>query len=125
MRVARLGPILLFLDTAPVIYFVDRNPAYVAVADDIFQRIDSGLLQGATSPVTLAECLIMPVRLGLIQPQQDFADVLVQGANMTFVPLNAAIARNTAQLRVKYNLCLADAFQVAAALAGGCGALLN
>jgi predicted nucleic acid-binding protein len=77
----------LFLDTAPVVYFVERNPAYVAVADDIFQRIDSGLLQGVTSPVTLAECLIMPLRLGLIQAQQDFADVIVQGANMTFVPL--------------------------------------
>src|SRR5207245_11339258 len=106
-----------FLHTPPLNYIVQRNPAYFAVAYDICQRIDSCLRQGATSPVTLAECLIMPVRLGLIQPQQDFADVLVQGANMTFVPLDAAIARNTAELRVKYNLGLADAFQVAAALA--------
>src|SRR5437879_1516939 len=81
--------------------------------------------RGGLPGATFAECLIMPVRLGLLQPQQDFADVLVQGANMTFVPLDAAIARNTAELRVKYNLGLADAFQLAAALASGCGALLT
>jgi hypothetical protein len=32
----------MFLDTAPVIYFVERNPTYAALVDNIFNRIDSG-----------------------------------------------------------------------------------
>jgi predicted nucleic acid-binding protein len=115
----------LFIDTAPVVYYIERNPIYAAVADDIFDRIDAGTLQGVTSPVTLAECLIVPIRLALTQIQHDFTDLLVHGANMVFVPLDAGIAGRTAELRAKYNLGLSDAFQVAAALAAGCQAFLT
>ncbi len=48
----------LFLDTAPVIYYVERHPAYFNRVSPIFDRIDSGLLTAVTSPVTLAECLV-------------------------------------------------------------------
>jgi predicted nucleic acid-binding protein len=115
----------LFLDTAPVIYYVERNPAYLARVDDLFDRIDAATLHAVTSPITLAECLVVPIRQGLTQAQQDFTDVLVSGANVTFQPLEDATARQAADLRVRYNLGLLDAFQVAAALAGGCDAFLT
>jgi predicted nucleic acid-binding protein len=115
----------LFLDTAPVVYYVERNPTYSARADEIFDRIDAGSLQGVTSGVTLAECLVGPVHSGLAQVQRDFIDVIVGGANTTFVALDATIAQSAAELRVKYGLGLADAFQIAAAIASGCGAFLT
>jgi predicted nucleic acid-binding protein len=119
------GVTRLFLDTGPVIYYVERNPAYTALVDDIFDRIDRGTLSAATSPVTLAECLVMPIRQGLSQAEQDFIDLIVSGVNVSFVALDDAIARRAAQLRAGYNLTLADAFQVGAALAAGCDALLT
>jgi predicted nucleic acid-binding protein len=115
----------LFLDTAPVIYYVERNPAYSARVDDIFDRIDAAALHAVTSPITLAECLVGPIRQGLTQAQQDFTDLIVSGANVTFQLLEDATARQAADLRVRYNLGLLDAFQVAAALAGGCDAFLT
>ncbi len=115
----------LFLDTAPVIYYVEGNPTYLARVDDIFDRIDAGTLPAVTSPITLAECLVEPIRRGLAQAQQDFTDLIVSGANVTFMPLTDATARQSADLRARYNLTLADAFQVAAALGGGCNALLT
>lgn len=119
------GVTSLFLDTAPVVYYVERNPTYTALVDNVFDRIDAGTLQGVTSPITLMECLVVPIRQGLTQVQQNFTDLLVAGANMTFVPLDQTIAKQAADLRARYNLSLADSFQVAAALGAGCGALLT
>ncbi len=58
------GVTRLFLDSAPVIYFVEQNPQYFAIVRVVFQRIRDGSLMGVTSPVTLAECLVRPYRLG-------------------------------------------------------------
>jgi hypothetical protein len=32
----------LFLDTAPVIYYVEKNPQYFATVEFVFDQIDSG-----------------------------------------------------------------------------------
>ena len=63
------GVVRLFLDTAPVVYYVEKNPRYLPIARVIFERIDEGTLTGITSPVTLAECLVAPCRLGLTELQ--------------------------------------------------------
>ncbi len=115
----------VFLDTAPVIYFVEQNPAYFARVDVVFDGIDAGTLTAVTSSVTLAETLIHPIRLGLTQLQQDCHDLIVQGRNTIFVPVGARQARRAAELRVRYNLTLTDAFQIACALDAGCDAFLT
>jgi predicted nucleic acid-binding protein len=115
----------LFLDTAPIIYFVERNPAYAARVDEVFDRIDAGTVSAVTSPITLAECLIVPVRQGLAQVQKDFTDLIVSGANVTFVKSDDAVARQAAELRVRYNLTLTDAFQIATSLVAGCHGFLT
>ena len=73
----------LFLDTAPVIYLVEKNPAYLAVVRDVFAAIDQGQVGAVTSPVTLAECLVHPLRLNLPQLQQTFLNVVVSGLHTT------------------------------------------
>ena len=125
IAVALQGVSRLFLDTAPVVYHVESNAAYKPLVDSIFNQIDAGTIHAVTSPITLAECLVMPIRLGLTQAQQDFTDLIVAGPNVTFVNLNESMARQAAELRARYNLGLADSFQVASALAAGCDALLT
>lgn len=120
------GVTRLFLDTAPVIYFVERKLQYLATVREVFNRIRDGLLIAVTSPVTLAECLIYPYRLGQTQLEQDFIDTIVNGNNTLFVPIaDPIIALQAAQIRARYNLQLPDAFQIAVALAAGCEALLT
>jgi len=53
----------LFLDTAPVIYYVEGHPDYLPIVETFFERIDEGLLTAVTSPITLSECLVLPYRL--------------------------------------------------------------
>lgn len=125
MAEALQGVRRVFLDTAPVIYYVERNQAYTARVDQVFDRLDAGTLLGSTSPVTLAECLIAPVRLGALQVQRNFRDLIVGGPGVIFVALDSATAQRAAELRARYNLTLTDAFQIAAALAGDCDAFLT
>ncbi|HXG11503.1 MAG TPA: PIN domain-containing protein [Gemmataceae bacterium] len=125
MADALRGVTRLFLDTAPIVYFVERHPQYTPVVDEIFNRIDVGTLPAVTSPVTLSECLVVPFRLGQAKVQQDFIDLVVTGQGITFVSVDDGIARRAAELRARYNLLLTDAFQVATALVVGCDALLT
>lgn len=116
---------MLFLDSAPVIYFVERHPKYVVLVDDIFARFDQGQLAAAASPVTLAECLVHPCKAGNQKAQNDFDDLLVAGSAVQFQAIGAAEAARAADFRARYNLSLADALQVATAIAAGCDALLT
>lgn len=125
ISVALTGVSLLFLDTAPVIYQVEKNPIYFDRVAAIFQAIDAGQLGVLTSPITLAECLVHPLRMGLALVQQAFLDAIVQGANTTFVEIGQVIGERAAQLRADYNLLLPDALQLAAALTNGCDAFLT
>jgi len=115
----------LFLDTAPVIYYVERHPNYFVCLEPLFQRIDAGSVIAVTSPVTLAECLVMPFRLNLLPLQQNFSDLIVMGRNTEFHSLNADIGQRAAELRARYNLTLTDAFQIATALHANCEAFLT
>lgn len=115
----------LFLDTAPVIYYVEENSRYRVLLNPVFELIYNGSIMAITSPVTLAECLVRPYSRGQTQLQQDFIDVIVGGDNTMFVTINQSIAEHAGQLRAKYNIELPDAFQVAVALAAECEALLT
>lgn len=115
----------LFLGTAPVIYFVERNPAYLDLVSAAFRYIDQGTLGAVTSPVTLAECLVHPTRQQDTVLQQDFIDLITAGNNTQFVAVDQDIAQTAAELRARYNLLLPDAFQAAVAIVLGCDALLT
>ncbi len=115
----------LFLDTAPVIYYVEKNPIYAPTVAPIFGLIDDGSIVSVVSPVTLAECLVVPFRRGIAKLQQDFSDLLLSGHNTIFTTIDGTCARYAAEMRAKYNLTLLDALQVASALSAGCEALLT
>ncbi|MDF5723561.1 MAG: PIN domain-containing protein [Rhizonema sp. PD37] len=120
---ALTGVSSLFLDTAPVIYFVERNPRFVDFVDPIFERLEADITPVA-SPITLSECLVGALRLELVDLEQAFVDVLLNN-EVVFVKIEAAIARAAARIRVRYNLQLPDALQIASALTAGCEAFLT
>ncbi|MEB3151312.1 MAG: PIN domain-containing protein [Sphaerospermopsis sp.] len=115
----------LFLDTAPVIYYVENHPQYQSLVNYVFHGIDSGLLSAVTSPITLSECLVYPYRLGLTELQQDFSDLIVSGVNVEFVQIDELIAKQASQLRAKYNLALLDSLQISVAIFSQCDIFLT
>ncbi|MGB3511638.1 MAG: hypothetical protein WBA93_20845 [Microcoleaceae cyanobacterium] len=59
----------LFLDTAPVIYYVENNPRYLDRVRKVFEQILESSVIAVASPVTLAECLVLPYNSGQVQIQ--------------------------------------------------------
>jgi predicted nucleic acid-binding protein len=115
----------LGLDTAPVIYFVEKHPQYDALVTEIFQRIDNGMLVGITSVITFTEVLVQPIRRDDAKLQQEYSELLLHSADFETMPIDAETARRAANLRAKYNLRTPDALQVATALEFDCQAFLT
>ena len=57
--------------------------------------------------------------------EQVFSDLIVNGANVLFASIDRERGRRAAELRVRYNPSLTDAFQIAVALQSGCDAFLT
>lgn len=115
----------LFLDTAPVIYYVEGNATYDGLVRRVFEEVDGGRLTVVSSPVTLAECLVFPYRLGMPELGERFLGTLLTGNNTVLQPIDEEIAQTAAELRSRYNLTLTDAFQTATAMRAGCNAFLT
>ncbi|MCC6627118.1 MAG: type II toxin-antitoxin system VapC family toxin [Chloroflexi bacterium] len=116
---------MLAFDTAPVIYFIERHPAYLAIMREVFRRVAARQLSGYTSVITLTEVPTIPRRAGDVAVVQTYRELLVHGRDIVLVSIDPATADLAADLRARYRLRTADALQVAAALREGCQALLT
>jgi hypothetical protein len=88
----------VFLDTAPLIYHVERHPAYAGRTRPIFQRIDAGSIEAVTSSIALVECLVVPLRRGDTALATRFRAAITTGASTRFVGVDA-VAEHAADLR--------------------------
>jgi predicted nucleic acid-binding protein len=113
----------LFLDTAPVVYFVEQNPDFIGRVEPIFARLDLDII-GVVSAVTLAECLVFPIKRGLTDLEKAFEEI-IDSEHVEFVVTDREIAKLTAIIRAKYNFQLPDSIQIATAIASGCDAFLT
>lgn len=125
LRVRLRGVQRIFLDTSPVIYYVEKNPTYLAKVKPVFSRIDAGSLSAVTSPITLSECLVHPYRLQHVDCIVRFRNLIVNGSHVNFVLIDDTIADRAADLRAQHHLTLPDALQLATALRAGCDAFLT
>ena len=120
-----IGVSKIFLDTAPVVYFVEKHPIYSLLVSAFVQKVDAGHITAFISPITLAECLVLPYRNNQLKLIKDFKALLLQTAYTQFVQLNSLIAEEAAQLRAKYYLKLADSLQIATAIHSSCELFLT
>ncbi|HOF86563.1 MAG TPA: PIN domain-containing protein [Armatimonadota bacterium] len=115
----------LFLDSAPLIYFVERHPSYFPRLVSCFTAIAQGQFIGVTSPITLAECMVGPERLQSTYLQRAFAEAILHADNVHFQRIHEKEARLAAKIRVRYRLLMPDALQIATAINTQCDAFLT
>ncbi len=123
IEIALAGVSRLFLDTAAVIYFVERNPSFVDRVDSIFERFESEIIPVVGS-VTVAECLVGALQMSLTDLEQAYMAIFGSD-DVLFVENTLTISQEAARVRVQYNLQLPDALQIAAAMGSGCQAFLT
>ncbi|MFP3942165.1 MAG: type II toxin-antitoxin system VapC family toxin [Thermoanaerobaculia bacterium] len=122
---AELGPGPVALDTAAFVYFIEEHPRYLPVVQPVFEAIDAGRIQAATSSLTLLEVLVVPYREGDAELAGSYERILTRSRHLDLVGLSPGLLRTAAQLRAATGMKTPDAIQVAATLSVGCTALLT
>ena len=111
---------VVFLDTAPFIYFFERHPDFFPAIDSFFNELYQTGAQAITSIITYIELTTQPARLGKTQLVRKYRDYLTHSENLSLFPLDTHIADHAVELRSKYRFRTPDAIQIGTAVA--CGA---
>jgi predicted nucleic acid-binding protein len=107
----------IFLDTAPVIYFIEAHPQFGPLVRQVIELMNENRIQAVTSVLTLSEVLPKPVETGNDELAEKFKTYLKNGSNLTLLPITEIIGESAGVLRGKYpNLKTVDALQIATAL---------
>ena len=104
------------LDTAPIIYFIERNPVYVDTMRAFFDLVQKGECSAVTSVMSLLEGLVIPIRRNDVNLIQEYYDALYTSQDILTISVFPYIAREAARLRANYTIRTADAIQVATAI---------
>lgn len=107
------------LDTSLLIYFVENNPEYHALARTVFNAIESGRNAGVCSTLSLLEVLVEPYRRGNEELVNQFYGLLTTYPGVTWVDLSREIADLAARLRAQHRLRTPDSIVLASAIHTG------
>jgi len=111
---------ILFLDTAPFIYFFEQHPDYFPALEMMFDRLYKTGAQAITSIITYIELTTHPARQGERQLVRKYRDYLTNSDNISLFPLDLSIADHAVELRAQHHFKTPDAIQLGTAVA--CGA---
>lgn len=116
----------LAFDTAPIIYFIERNPTYIDRMRVILRHISHPHnTLGHASVMVLAEVLVQPLKMGNYSLAQKYERILAKNNRLQLIPVSPSIARQTAKIRADYGLKTPDALHIATAIETGCDAFLT
>jgi predicted nucleic acid-binding protein len=113
---------LLLLDSAPIIYFLEDHPRFGPRFQILFEEHSKGNVQFAVTTITIAEVLAGPLSVSDESLVRRYRNIL---ESWQVVALDAEIAESAARVRLSFRLKLADAIQVASALAINADALVT
>lgn len=117
------GPI--GLDSAIFIYFIEEHRSRFPLVLPVFEAIDEGRFEAATSSLTLLETLVVPLRAGNLALAARYEALLTRSRGVRMVEIDLPVLRSAAQIRAATGLKTPDSLQLACALAAGCSAFLT
>ena len=113
---------LVLVDSAPIIYVLERHPKLAPRFQPLFDRHDAGEVSFAVTTMTIAEVLAGPFGAGEEALAKRYRAVM---ESWQVVNLTAEIAESAARFRAGLKLKLPDAIQVASAIAVNADALVT
>lgn len=115
---------IVYVDTAPLIYSVERRPDYATLLMPLWSASKSGQIQVVSSELLLVEALTGPLKSGDARVLADYEKILTS-SELSLLPISADLLRDAARLRATFNLKTPDAIHAATALASGCAQLIT
>lgn len=114
--VEQLKGLKVGIDTAPIIYFVEKHHLYLNVLRPVFAAIETGEIEAITSTITLLEVLVHPLRTNNLTLAKKYKDILLSSDHFTTFEILHGISEKSASLRAKYGIKTPDALQIANAV---------
>lgn len=111
----------LYLDSAPIIYCIERVMPFAAAVDARLTASDTILV---SRELARLECLVVPLRVQDASRVGDF-DMFFGVRVAELVDFTGAIFRRAAEIRATHNFRTPDALHLAAAVEGGCTVFLT
>jgi len=115
---------MVFLDTAPVIYFVEQHPVWGPKAAARLATLQAAAEVLAVSDLVRMECLVKPLKLGDTALVADFGTFFTS-PGVTVLPVTAAVCDRAAMIRAVHNFKPLDSLHLAAAVVHGCTRFLT
>jgi predicted nucleic acid-binding protein len=115
----------VYLDTAPIIYFLEKNPQWYEKIEVFLYKGIQEEFQFVTSVITNIEYLVVPTRNVNVLAINNYWDFL-RSLDVQVLQINREIAEVAVKLRAKYaGIKTADAIQLAASLHVNCDIFLS
>ncbi len=106
----------VFLDTAPLIYYIEEKAQYLKMLQKIFALNAKGDFQFITSVITLLEVLVHPLQLGKAELAGQYSNILCNSSSFSIHDIDVNTAKEAARLRAIYSIMTPDAIQIATAI---------
>jgi hypothetical protein len=78
----RLSGQIVGLDTAPLIYFIERNSLYYPPVEPFFAAVERSEVEVVTSTLTSTEVLVHPYRVGNQALVREYSEILSNARNV-------------------------------------------
>lgn len=110
----------VFIDTAPIIYFLENSSIYMESMKKFFARCMKEHIQIVTSTLTIEEYLVSPYSKGKLEYVDNFKR-FIEYMNIEVADIDLSIAEQGAKIRGQYkNFKAMDALQIATAIVKKC-----
>ena len=116
MVIGKLKNAIVFLDTAPLIYFIEGHSEYQDKLAKLFALNDENYFKFITSSITLLEVLVKPLKDGETKIVDQYKTILTNAEGIDIFDITTSIAIKAAELRALYNIRTPDALQIATAV---------
>jgi predicted nucleic acid-binding protein len=90
------------LDTAPLIYFIEKHPVYFPMLLPFFEAVERGDIEIVTSTLTLTEVLVHPLRHGNQELAQQYSRILLNALHVQTFAVSPGVAIAAAHLRASH-----------------------
>ncbi|MCM1086761.1 MAG: PIN domain-containing protein [Blautia sp.] len=115
----------IFLDTTPIIYFLDADINYAEKVKQIFEKLIDDKCSMVTSTITCTEYLTQPYKTGNTEKINVFFEFL-SDCNIQIQPIDISIAKKAARIRAEYkDFKTMDCLQLATACLQQCDLFLT
>lgn len=102
MGLSNLKSQAIFLDTAPLIYFMEGDTGYQPELNNYFSAFDKREFSILTSTLTLLEVLVQPIKLNRLDLVHKYKKVLSSASGIKIIDRTPGVAYRAAELRAKY-----------------------